>query len=185
MAAPMTKRMRDALRKGYPLALLSEIDHPDGLEHYWTGIGELEYGGNTYTGTGFLGSISQVKYTAEIAIQEVALKIRGLPADVAAQLTEEVRNRQALIHLACLDPRGRVVSDPYEVVDGLMDYQAFTAGDDGTVEISVFLRTGFYTLERSIDQAWTPEEHKTLYPTDVGLDLIPVLQNQDLVWTRT
>jgi hypothetical protein len=54
-----------------------------------------------------------------------------------------------------------------------------------TVAISITARTGFYTLERALDEAWTTEEQKLTYPTDSGLDLISGLQNQTIQWTQT
>jgi hypothetical protein len=51
--------------------------------------------------------------------------------------------------------------------------------------VSIIGRSGFYTLERNIDEAWTSEDQKTLYPNDTGLDMIPGLQNQDVIWSPT
>jgi hypothetical protein len=53
------------------------------------------------------------------------------------------------------------------------------------VAISITARTGFYTLDRALDEAWTSEEQHILYPNDSGLDLISGLQNQTLQWTQT
>jgi hypothetical protein len=78
-----------------------------------------------------------------------------------------------------------VIKDPYQIVDAQLDYQSFSAAADGTVAISITARTGFYTLDRALDEAWTSEEQHILYPNDSGLDLISGLQNQTLQWTQT
>jgi hypothetical protein len=185
MAPPLTARMAAALRKRRPLALLAEIGHPSGIARFWTGIGKLSWNGYTWTGTGVLGTVTPIKHTSDLVIQEINFSLGGVDPTVVATLDDNVRNLSGKVWLACLAPGNSVVRDPYQIVDAVLDYQSFTASEDGNVGISITARTGFYTLERALDEAWTTEEQKLTYPGDSGLDLIPGLQNQDLQWTPT
>lgn len=185
MPPPLTAHMAEALRKRRPLALIAEIDHPSGPGRFWTGIGKLSWNGYDWTGSGTLGTVTPIKHTSDLIIQEINFSLAGVDPAVVATLNDNVRNLSGKVWLACLGPGNSVIRDPYQIVDALLDYQSFSAADDGTVGISITARTGFYTLDRALDEAWTTEEQKLTYPTDSGLDLISSLQNQAIQWTPT
>lgn len=185
MAPPLTARMADALRARRPLALIAEIDHPNGPARFWTGIGTLSWNGYTWTGTSTLGTVTPIKHTSDLVIQEINFSLAGVDPAIVATLDDNVRNLSGKVWLACLGPGNSVIRDPYQIVDAQLDYQSFSASEDGTVAISITARTGFYTLDRALDESWTSEEQQVLFPGDSGLDLISGLQNQTLQWTLT
>lgn len=181
MSPPMTARMAQAIKQRKPLALLAEIEHPSGTGRFWTGIGKLVWNGNTFTGSGQLGTVTPISHTSDLTIQDIQFSMVGVDPTIVAQLNDDVRNLAGRVWIACIAD-GQVVRDPYQIVDAVLDYQSFSAGDDGTVVLSITAHTGFYTLARALDETWTSEEQKQIYPDDTGLDLIPSLQNQDLIW---
>ncbi len=183
MTRPLTMRMAQALADRRPLGMLAEIEHPSGTARFWTGIGPLSYNGFTWTGVGRLGAISPIKKTAELSIQEIAFTLAGVNPEDAAELDDNVRNLSGRAWLACFGDKGEVIADPVLMVDAVLDYQSLQVGDDGSTSIVINALTGFTTLERGIDEAWTPENQKFSYPADSGLDLIPSLQNQQILWT--
>jgi hypothetical protein len=181
----LTARMAEALKSGAPRIVLVEIDHPAGVFRCWTGIGQLSWNGQVWTGIGILGQIAPVRSTNELAIQEIVFSLSGVEPESLALLEGSVRNRTGVVWLACLDEQGLVVADPLELLTALLDYQSFSAQEDGTATVSIVARSGFYTLERALDEAWTPENQYLTYPLDTGLDMQPSLQNQQVNWTRT
>lgn len=174
--------MAEALRAGRPLALLASIEHPDGNAYFWTGVGPLEWDGQTWTGIGHFGGVAPVKYSSELAIQEVVFALTGVDATVVATLDDNIRNLTGIVWLACIGDRGNIVDSPYQLLTSELDYQTFSVDEDGNATISIIARTGFYTLERAIDEVWSTEDQKLTYPDDTGLDMIPGLQNQDVLW---
>jgi hypothetical protein len=184
MARPMTFQMSEHLRKRGALALLASIEHPDGTGYFWTGIGPLPWNGQTWTGSSVLGTVTPIKHTSDLVIQEIQFQLAGVNQKVASQLDDNVRNKSGQVWLAGIN-RGSVVPDPYRIVNAQLDYQSLDAGDDGSVILSITARTGFYTLERAMDEVWSAEDQRLLYPNDSGCDLIPALQNQDIQWTPT
>lgn len=180
--APMTARMAQALKRRRPIALLSEIEHPDGTGRFWTGVGKLRWKGNSWTGSGVLGTITPIKQTTDITIQDITFTMSGVDPQIAAGLSSNVRNRAGNVWLACLEG-GAVVPDPYPILESQLDYQSFAADEDGSVSISITARSGFYSLTRAIDDAWSPEQQHLLYPDDTGFDMIAGLTNQSLNWT--
>jgi hypothetical protein len=184
MARILTAQMADAIRRQRPLALLVDIDHPDGRARFWSGIGILHYGGYSWTGAGLLGGITPVRRTSDLSVQEVMLSLSGVPPESATWLTANVRNREAAAWLACVVD-DVVVPDPIELLDMRLDYQTFTVDDDGVATISLSAQSGFYTLSRAMRDVWSEQDQKTRYPTDTGFDLLPTLQNQEVKWTAS
>lgn len=186
MSRPMTFRMAQALRDRYPLCLLAVLDHPSGLFRAWTGIGSLEYDGETWLGLGLLGQISPVKSVTDLSIQEVRFTLSGVDAATLALLDPSVRRRPAQAWLAARDPQtDRIVADPFRLLDCEMDTQEFAVGEDGMATITIIARSGFYSLERSVDEVWSDQDQQRRFPGDTGLSHLATLQNQDVIWTST
>src|SRR5690242_9981491 len=102
MVPPLTARMAEALRKRKPLALLAEIEHPSGTARFWTGIGPLAWNGNTFTGSSTLGTVTPIKRTTDLVIQELNFQLAGVDPAIVATLDDDVRNRAGRVWLACL-----------------------------------------------------------------------------------
>ena len=182
MARPFTARMADAILARRPLALLAQIDHPLGVRYFWTGIGELEYNGVTWTGLGTLGKIAPIKYSTELAIQELQFEVSGIPLEDSEWLSNDIRNRVAYAWLAAIGIDGQIVRDPKQIVSAELDYPKYQASDDGSVNIQLIARSGFYSLERALDEVHSAEDQRRLYSGDSGCDLIPKLQQQQVIW---
>ncbi len=183
MSRLVTEDMAQALRDGKPRGLFIAIEHPDGTGYFWTGVGSREWDGHTWNGAGTLGSITPIKHSSEIAIQEIEFKVSGIDATLVSQLNDEVRNLNGSVWLACFGEDDSIIDDPYQLIDSELDYQVFDITPDGIATITIIARSGFYTLDRGVEEAWTPENQELSFPTDTGLDMIPSLQNQDLQWT--
>ena len=185
MSRILTASMAAALQDGSPRGLFVAIDHPDGTGYFWTGVGSREWNGHVWNGAGTLGSITPLKHSSEIAVQEITFSISGIDAAIADGLNDDVRNRIGEVWLVCFAWDDSVVPDPYKLTNSELDYQVFEAAEDGTTTISIIARSGFYMLDRGVEEAWTPENQELIDPDDTGMDYIPGLQNQDLPWTPT
>lgn len=179
----LTAAMAAAMRDNYPRGLFVAIEHPDGTAYFTTGVGSRTWNGHTWQGTGKLGTITPIKHTTEIAIQDIKFVLSGVDTDIVNDLSDDVRNLNGSVWLYCLNYDDTVIPDPYQLIDSSLDYQTFTVDANGTCTIEITAHSGFYTLSRAIQEAWTPENQKATYPTDTGLDMVPLLQNQNLQWT--
>ncbi|MGJ5032362.1 hypothetical protein ACQR1I_36375 [Bradyrhizobium sp. HKCCYLS2038] len=179
----LTPEMAVALASGDPRGLLVQIEHPSGTGYFSTGVGKVNWNGHDWLGTGKLGSITPIKYTSDISVQDIAFSLSGIDLDTVNQLNDSVCNLSGKVWLYCLTSDGTVVREPYQLVDSQLDYQKFEVDAEGKATITIVAHSGFYTLVRSSEEAWTPENQKLTYPTDTGLDMLYSLQNQDLQWT--
>ncbi|WP_448043820.1 hypothetical protein [Bradyrhizobium liaoningense] len=181
----LTPEMATALQDGKPRGMLVKIEHPSGTGYFATGVGKISWNGQTWLGTGKFGSVTPIKHTSDISVQDIAFSLSGIDPTVVAQLNDAVCNLSGQAWLFCLNDDGTVVRDPYQLIDSQLDYQKFDIDAEGKATISIIAHSGFYTLVRGSEEAWTPENQKLTYPTDTGLDMLYSLQNQDLQWTPT
>lgn len=175
--------MQAALGRGAPLYLFGQIDHPDGMVYLWTGIGSIEWDGNTYTGKGRLATIGQINKTQELTLDQRVMRLAAVNPDDLALLTAAIRNRTATIYLGAVED-GAVVADPYLLDEITMDSQSFPVDESGVASIQLTGFAGIWTLERALSIAWSSEEAKKEYPDETGFDLIPLLVNKDTSWKK-
>lgn len=178
----LTARMRSAIEARLPMALLAEIDHPDGMVRVWSKTGTLIYNGHEWAGLGILGSIAPVGTTKALMIREISFQLAGVPQESLDFLDANVRGRIGKLWLAAVKPPRRIVADPIQIAEARLDYQTYSVDDNGLATITLIGQVGFWTLDRAIDVAWSHEEQIKEYPTDTGLDLIPQFAQKDIVW---
>ena len=177
--------MRDGLRGGRPRVLLAEIDHPDGVVNFWSGIGALVHDGKTWTGTGILGRVGQVGSSVEFGVKGLAFELRGVPATATQFLDSEVRGHTADLWIGVLNPERKIAGGKVLLANALLDHQILAMQSDGKVVIQLIGIMGFYELNRAPSLAWSDEQQKIAFPTDVGLALIPELVNKETLWRLT
>jgi hypothetical protein len=185
MSRILTARMAAALTGGNPRIVLCKIEHPAGDFYCWSGVGSLVYQGHTWIGIGILGQITPIKSTSDLAIQDVAFSLSGVTPESLALIQGSVKGKLGTVWLGCLEHGERVVPDPYQILECELDVQDFAPQDDGSVMLTITGHSGFFTMERALNEVWSPENQKLLFPGDTGLDLLPSLQNQDIAWTIT
>lgn len=166
------------------VAQLVYIDHPDGAVYVWSGVGNLDWNGNTYQGIGALGGINGVESTAPLKISEVTFVLTNVPVDLLADVNTDVKGRQAEVYFALLTDNMEVIPDPILIMLVDLDYQAAKIEDDGTATLYLTGSTGLWRLEQPSLVSWSPEEHKKTYPADTGLDMVPDMESKEVTWTR-
>lgn len=177
--------MAAALVAGRPRIVLCKIEHPAGDFYCWSGVGPKEYSGHTWVGLGILGRVTPIKSTSDLVIQDVEFTLSGVNLESLALINGSVKGKIGTLWLACLDEYENIVVNPYQLLECELDVQDFVPSPDGSVALKITGHSGFYTIERAINEVWSPENQKVLFPGDTGLDLLPSLQNQDIAWTKT
>lgn len=183
----VSARMAEALAAGRPLALIAAIDHPDGMVRVWSRAGTLAWNGESWLGIGALGRVTPISSSLELAIQEIAFEIRGVPATALQLLSDKVRGRSGELWLAAMAPRRRVVADPFYFGAAELDYQTLSIGDDLTATIRVTAYMGFYTLQKAQNLVWSREAQDRRFPDrlDSGFDLMTANTVKEIKWDRT
>jgi hypothetical protein len=173
-------------------AVLAEFDWPGGMERVWSGAGDLDALGQTFTGIGPLGQIAGLEQTGAVSIQEIVFSMSLLPADLAARYagTGSLKGRVARVWYGLLDARGQIVPDPLLICRADLDYATarIEGGDaeDATgaaASVEVTATSGLWQLEKPTARAFTSAEQKRLYPDDTGYDRLPAQEGRKIVWS--
>lgn len=148
-----------------------------------TGIGDIEWGGHTWTGTGVVIGISPVDETQSLESRSAQLTVSGVPSEIITiALAEPYQGRPAKIYLGFMDENDQLIGDPIVLFIGAMDTMEI-AEDGGQSTIAITLEHSLAALTRAKPRRYTPEDQKELYPSDRGLDFVPSLQDKEITWT--
>ena len=166
----------------YPV-LLVELAWPTGTVRCWSGYHDLSWGGHTWTGTGHLGSVSDIQESSVLEQNGVQLILSGIPSSVIANALENnAQGQPAKIYFGVLNGSGFTV-DPYLVFDGLIDVA--TIQDDGTTAtVTIQLEKELYD-DRSAARRYTHEDLQLDYAGDMGLEYVAALANRQFTWGKT
>lgn len=165
--------IRDAIeRRIGRLIVLWEIDHPDGYERGWSGVGKLRFDGYDWRGIGPLVGMDFPQFSRRTAVRVATLTLGGVDPEGLQFVTKKVRGRFARVSLAALRRGTRAVNgDIYPVCVGLCDSQDHTINTDRSASIVVTVNQPINILDRTPNLAWTADWLKARYGADiVGLD---------------
>jgi hypothetical protein len=159
------------------------FDSPNEIR-LWTGVGDLSYGGYTWTGSGTLMAISAVEEGSDLAVKGATLTFSGITADLlSAALAEPYQGRVCNIYLG-INPDVPDLTSITELFSGYMDQMNITEGpEEASIELSV--ENKLIDLERPRIARYTSSYQKSVYPGDLGLDFIEDLQDKEIVWGKT
>ena len=184
-------KFTQALRKRTAaLAVLCEVDHPDGPVYLWSGVGKLAWDGHVWIGAGVLGAITTAARTTELRIDDVRLSLSAVDTHALSEVSMDIRNRQARTWLAAIGPDYRVIGTPLPLDEILLDYATESIAENGLATLTLVGQAGFWTLERATEEAWSREDAIFQWGTDTsgepietGFDFITSLRMKDTKWT--
>lgn len=169
---------------------LVEIGLDSGTVRLWDGVGVLTALGESWTGAGRLGSISEIRETQEMVATGVRLQLAILPtseipdapdAFLNIVLTEEFQGRPVTVYQAMLDPdTGALLGAPFPRFRGSLDV-AEDSELPGAAVLTITAENRLVDLERPRLRTYTPEDQKADYPDDTFFDEVAALQNREIV----
>ena len=186
MARSLTSNMAaEVVKPRLRPILLAAFEFDSGALRLWSGIGELSWDGETWTGAGTLLGIGEVTETAAVRAAGVQFRLSGVPASlISLALTEDYQFRPVSAWLGAIDDSGAVIGDPYKVFAGTMDTLEHTDSGD-TADFVLLAENRLAALEVANKQLYTPERQKLDYAGDLGFDQVPSLQDQEIIWGRS
>jgi len=181
MTRPISAGFASALQAStvQPLTLV-ELLFDTGSVRLWSGLDNLTYDGNVYTGVGMLLGISSVEETADIAARGITISLSGINQQaISLALTEKYQNRTCNIYFAL----SGLVADAIKIFSGLIDQMSINdTGDQLTISVTVESR--LIDLERPRTSRYTSEDQKRTFPNDKGFDFVNDLQTKQILWGR-
>lgn len=148
----------------------------------FTGVGSLSWDGKTWTGGGDLLAISPIREESDV--QAVGFSV-SLSAQSASNLSIAMNSmRQGAsgkLWLGLLDSTGALIADPYLLRRGRFD-TAIISRDGQTCVIEARYEDRLIDLERPRNTRYTSADQQRDYPSDLGFDFVPSLQDMQIVW---
>lgn len=161
----------------------------------WSGLGDLAFGGETYTGLGDLLSISDIAETSDISATGINVALSGLNrAFVAQALGYQYQGRPLTVFLGAFNDQGALIADPIVVFSGFMDTMTISEGAE-TSTISVNVENKLVAFERTKVRRYTAEDQKIDYPLklangnnnpnyDAGFEFVTSIVQKEIIWGR-
>lgn len=149
----------------------------------WSGVGNLSWNGNTYTGVGQFGSVSAIQESSNVTAQGITLMLSGIPANL---LDDSLGNLQfgqlAQVYLGFWSiPNGALIGSPIPAFVGLVDQPQIDI-DTKTVTISISVESRLADMQRAPGGRYTDQDQRSRYPNDGSLKWVQYIQDIHLPW---
>jgi hypothetical protein len=109
-----------------------DMDFASGHVRVHDGLGELSYGGNTFTGIGIAGGISRLVDDLDTIARPLELLLTGLSSSIVATARDEIyQGRAIIVYAAWLNESWQLVANPQVWWSGFMNYMVLDATPAG------------------------------------------------------
>ena len=149
-----------------PFAMV-RLDLPSGTVRFFTGIGELSWDSQTWTGAGDLGFIGPLESATELRAGRVQIGLSGLNSSVKADaLNELVRGSNVYIYLGFFDlATDAIIADPWLAFFGKVDEPSVTEKEDG-IDITVSCLDGVGAALRRTEHRRNGADQEAIFSGD-------------------
>jgi len=154
-----------------------------GTLRLWSGIGDIDWAGERWTGAGNLMSMTAIAETADSRAAGMSCSLANISVNLSLVLAEARQGKPGRVWLALMDSSGQIIGDPALAFQGRLDVPTIDEGGQGGITISYESR--LIDLERARERRYTSEDQRIDYPDDLGFDFVPAIQDMTIVWGRT
>jgi hypothetical protein len=128
--------------------------------------------------------ISAIGETSEVRAVAFEVSLSGAISElVSVALSQGRQGLPGRVWLGFFDDSGNLISEPFKSFDGRMDVMDIT-DDAVTARIGVYYESRLINLDRTRERRYTSEDQRLDYPSDLGFDYVPGLQNMPLFCGR-
>jgi hypothetical protein len=159
-----------------------KLEFDSGNVNLHSELGEISFGGDTYTGVGKLGSVSNSDEVSDLSAAPFSIGLSGLPNDLVSILfNEHYQGRRATIYIGYLDLTTRQLVDvPFIWRRGLIDYAKDRQGKTFAISLNINSRLSRWNTANV--RRYNNATQQSRYPNDRGLQFIDRMANKTIVW---
>lgn len=163
------------------------LDFPDDPVYAWSGLGDISFNGQTWSGVGGLGQISGLVENSQLNAESVTFTLTGIPSAnhdlVRDSLSTYFLGRRALIYILFVDEIYQIKATPRVIWAGRMDVPTIT--DDGqSITINLTAENILVGLGGSSVSYYTDEDQQARHPGDRFFEYNAAIQGRPLYWGR-
>ncbi len=162
---------------------LVKLEFDSGPIYYSDSDRDIDFGGNTYLGTGTLAGFSAIEEGVELQTYSITLSLSGIPSSVITlALSENFQNRFCTLYTGFLNDSYVLIANPVETFKGRINQMNVESGDTCTVALSVESR--LVDWERARVRRYNNADQQVEYESDKGFEFVPQMVEKELVWGR-
>lgn len=146
-----------------------------------SGVGDITYDGNTYSGVGDFGGISEARESEFLGPAPITLTLSGIDSTLIAEALEAGRYKDDVtIYEGYRKDDGTLKANPWTVWSGWFEYPNIKIGDDNT--ISVVCQHDLSLLNEKDGGRFTDEDQVERYSGDEFFEHITDQATVKLNW---
>lgn len=160
--------------------ILYEGTWASGVARFWTGIGDLTWNSQTWTGLGNLVGITEIAETAETRVEGVELSLSGVPSsEISRALGSVQQGAPATLYFGVMGSDGTVSASTQFI--GRMDTVRIV--EDGTnATISVRYLSRLADMRKANARRYDDADLQAEYTGDKGLEFVASIQDVSIVF---
>lgn len=164
-------------------ALFFEVHFVSGPVYVWSGLGSIDWNGQTWLGAGGLIEVSTVEEGNTVEAKGITVSLSGVQTDFLTDILDEFQvGLPAIVYLGFFEDDGvTLVPDPIISWSGRTD-QPTIEMDGTTATISVNCENRLVEMNVAVDRRYTNEDQQIDYPGDRGLEFQPSIQDVRIFW---
>jgi hypothetical protein len=160
---------------------LVDLTFTSGPDHVWTGVGNLTWNGNTYTGVGSLGQIGVVTEGLDVRADGTTIQLSGIDSSLMQDCMEDIQIGAPVTVWFALLSSGQILGNPYPLFVGIVDKPTIQTGPD-TIDITLNLENRLLMLQRPTCRRYTSADQRYYYPDDTAFQWVETLSDQADRW---
>lgn len=185
MARDLSAEIAAALEQGVLRPVLFfEGEFASGWVRIWSGLGEIPWNGQVWTGVGSLLGMGAIEETQKVVAGGTTVSLSGVPLEMVSLAINEARQgKPGRVWLGLLTEAQEIIADPVRAFTGRLDVpEVADAGDSCTVTISYENRL----IDLGVPRSWryTHESQRVLAPDDRGFEFVSAIQDREITWGR-
>lgn len=163
-------------------ALFFEGQFATGFVRLWTGLGNVDWNGQTWAGAGNLIGISAMEEGADIVARGVSVSLSGVPTSlVSVAIVDAQQGLPGRMWVALVTPTGAIIADPVQAFVGRLDVPSLADGGD-TCTITISYEGRLIDLNTPRELRYTHESQQQLYLGDLGFEYVTSIQDAKINW---
>jgi len=185
MARDLTSGMTDAISGAVvrPIVFFEGV-FASGTLRMFSGIGTIDWDGETWTGGGDMTGISAISESAQVAARGVSVSLNGFDsAHVSLALQDLRQGKSGKIWLGFVDDSDAIIADPKLAFTGRLDTAQLDDNGD-TASIVVTYENRLIDLRRARTKRFTDAEQRTRDQADGSMRFVESLVDAEFIWGR-
>ncbi len=162
-------------------AIFAELGFATSTVRVWSGIGDISWNSQTWTGLGSLLSLSPMEDGATVEARGISVVLSGLDPDLLADCDSDYKlGLPARVYLGLMSG-GTPIADPLTTWAGKMDQPSVdVSAEEATITIN--LENLLLSMNIAVDRRLTNQDQQMTWPGDLGLQFVDSIQEMTWFW---